>query len=53
MLGVSPGVATHGGICVRLAIRMWMAESVSFGTRDLLFLLLRVEPPELLMVALS
>ena len=30
---VSPCVATHEGVCVRVAVRMGMAEFVSFGLR--------------------
>ena len=33
MLGVSPGVATHGRVCVRVATGTGMAEPVSFGLR--------------------
>ena len=48
MLGVSPGVATSGGIGVRVAVGTGMAECVSFSLRGLLFLLLRVESPGLI-----
>ena len=44
MLGVSPGVATHSGFCVKVTARARRAESPG-AQGNLLFLLLRVGPP--------
>ena len=52
-LGVSPGVTAHGGICMMVAVGTGMAESITFGLRDLLFLQLRAELLGPLMVVLS
>ena len=52
-LGVSPDVTTQGDICMIITIEAGVAESIHISLRHPQFLLLRVEPPGPLKVALS
>ena len=50
---MSPGVATYGGVCTRVAIRKGMAESIFFDPRGSSVSLVDSRAQGLLMVALS